>query len=161
METLFNQLAPVLDQIGISTNGGNLAEIQRAIPSIPAENITKAANMLNNTPAQPPPAEPSPIKVEEDDVSDSFGQLAVDEYGHGRWMGGSSSMSLIQSLRQITTTPLQHQSPMEENPPESGPNKLFFPATVFFGKVRALPGPEEVEYPERELADRMVCPSTT
>ncbi|KAI5833483.1 hypothetical protein K523DRAFT_295915 [Schizophyllum commune Tattone D] len=156
METLFNQLAPVLDQIGISTNGGNLAEIQRAIPSIPAENITKAANMLNNTPAQPPPAEPSPIKVEEDDVSDSFGQLAVDEYGHGRWMGGSSSMSLIQSLRQITTTPLQHQSPMEENPPESGPNKLFFPATVFFGKVRALPGPEEVEYPERELADRMV-----
>ncbi|TRM68359.1 fungal-specific transcription factor domain-containing protein [Schizophyllum amplum] len=156
MESLFNQLAPVLDQIGISTNGGNLAEIQSAIPSIPAENIAKAASILNSTPAQPRSAEPSPIKVEEDDMSDSFGQLAVDEYGHGRWMGGSSSMSLIQSLRQLTTTPLQHASPMDENSPEPGPNKLFFPGAVFFGKVRALPGPEEVEYPDRELADRLV-----
>jgi len=37
------------------------------------------------------------------------------------------------------------------------PNKLYFPAAIFFGKVRALPGPEEVEYPERDLADKLAC----
>lgn len=47
---------------------------------------------------------------------------------------------------------------MEEDPHAPGPsvNKLYFPAAVFFGKVRALPGPEEVEYPERDLADKLV-----
>lgn len=48
---------------------------------------------------------------------------------------------------------------MEEDPlaPYPSANKLYFPASVFFGKVRALPGPEEVEYPERDLADKLVC----
>jgi len=48
---------------------------------------------------------------------------------------------------------------MEEDPHAPGPsvNKLYFPASVFFGKVQALPGPEEVEYPERDLADKLVC----
>lgn len=48
---------------------------------------------------------------------------------------------------------------MDEDPHAPGPsvNKLYFPASVFFGKVQALPGPEEVEYPERDLADKLVC----
>lgn len=47
---------------------------------------------------------------------------------------------------------------MEEDPRSPNPsvNKLYFPASVFFGKVHALPGPEEVEYPERDLADKLV-----
>ena len=57
---------------------------------------------------------------------------------------------------------------MEEDPHAPGPsiNKLYFPASVFFGNVQALPGPEDVEYPERDLADKLVripachCPSS-
>ena len=47
---------------------------------------------------------------------------------------------------------------MEEDPQAPGPsvNKLYFPAAVFFGKIRALPGPEEVEFPDRDLADMLV-----
>ena len=104
-----------------------------------------------------PSSSPKPVKVE-DEVSESFGQLALDEYGHPRWMGGSSTMSLIQSFRAITSSPLHRISPMEDDPmsPLPGANKLYFPASVFFGKVRALPGPEEVEYPPRDLADKLV-----
>jgi hypothetical protein len=88
-------------------------------------------------------------------VVDSLGQLTLDEHGHMRWIGGSSTMSLIQSFRAATAAPRGRGSPMAD---DSGqPNKLYFPAAVFFGKVRALPGPEEVEYPERDLADKLVC----
>lgn len=47
---------------------------------------------------------------------------------------------------------------MEEDPRAPGPsvNKLYFPASVFFGKVHALPGPEEVEYPDEDLCDKLV-----
>ncbi|EMD41046.1 hypothetical protein CERSUDRAFT_131540 [Gelatoporia subvermispora B] len=67
-------------------------------------------------------------------------------------------MSLIQSFRAMTSSPLHRVSPMEEDPLAPGPsvNKLYFPASVFFGKVRALPSPEEVEYPDRDLADKLV-----
>ncbi|KAI9510447.1 fungal-specific transcription factor domain-containing protein [Russula earlei] len=91
----------------------------------------------------------------EDDVLDSFGQLTLDEHGHMRWIGGSSTMSLIQSFKAATAAPHSRASPMAD---DSGqPNKLYFPATVFFGKVHALPYPEEVEYPERDLADKLVA----
>jgi hypothetical protein len=47
---------------------------------------------------------------------------------------------------------------MEEDPHAPGPsvNKLYFPAAVYFGKVQALPGAEEVEFPDRDLADKLV-----
>jgi hypothetical protein len=95
---------------------------------------------------------------EEEDVSDAFGQLALDEHGHLRWIGGSSTMSLIQSFRALTASPLQRMSPMEDELHGSltGANKLFFPASIYFGKLSVLPGPEEVEYPERDLADKLV-----
>jgi hypothetical protein len=103
-----------------------------------------------------PKDQPS-IKAE-DDFSESFGQLALDEYGHMRWIGGSSNMSLIQSFRALTSSPLHRISPMEEDPHAPGPsvNKLYFPAAVYFGKVQALPGAEEVEFPDRDLADKLV-----
>jgi hypothetical protein len=33
---------------------------------------------------------------------------------------------------------------------------LYFPTGLGFGKLKALPAPEEVEYPERDLADLLV-----
>lgn len=162
MESLFSQIAPVLEQIGPSTNGANPAAALAAASTDPgtAEKVNAVTAVLR--PVVSVPKERSqtstPVKAE-DDFSESFGQLALDEYGHMRWIGGSSTMSLIQSFRALTSSPLHRISPMDEDPHAPGPsvNKLYFPASVFFGKVQALPGPEEVEYPERDLADKLVC----
>ncbi|KAJ7095169.1 fungal-specific transcription factor domain-containing protein [Mycena belliarum] len=151
MESLFSQIAPVLDQIGPLPDGAAIAELVAAAPAPSSSDATPIAVL---------PRVPSiPIKAEDDDVSESFGQLALDEYGHMRWIGGSSTLSLIQSFKALTSSPLHRISPMEEDPRAPGPsvNKLYFPASVFFGKlVHALPGPEEVEYPPRDLADKLV-----
>ncbi|KAJ6516121.1 fungal-specific transcription factor domain-containing protein [Mycena sanguinolenta] len=158
METLFSQIAPVLDQLGPLPNGAAIAELAAAT-SIPAPSGgSDATPHPRSIPSKDRPSS-TPIKAEEeDDVSESFGQLALDEYGHMRWIGGSSTMSLIQSFKALTSSPLHRISPMEEDPLAPGPsvNKLYFPASVFFGKVHALPGPEEVEYPPRDLADKLV-----
>ena len=91
-------------------------------------------------------------------MSEAFGQLTLDEHGHLRWIGGSSTMSLIQSFHALTNNPIHRFSPMEEDSNTPGPsvNKLYFPASVYFGTLSVLPGPEEVEYPERDLADKLV-----
>ncbi|KAF7331806.1 Zn(2)-C6 fungal-type domain-containing protein [Mycena kentingensis (nom. inval.)] len=156
MESLFSQLAPVLEQIGPLPDGTSIADLTSAAAAVTGPD----APALPPRPAsQKDRAAAVPIKAEEDDVSESFGQLALDEYGHMRWIGGSSTMSLIQSFKALTSSPLNRRiSPMEEDPLAPGPsvNKLYFPASVFFGKVRALPGPEEVEWPPRDLADKLV-----
>lgn len=164
MESLFNQVAPFLEQL--SPNAVAVAGPSTAPATVGAGTPSPAALLLQTMTsndriigaASPSSEEPStPVKVE-DDVSESFGQLALDEHGHMRWIGGSSTMSLIQSFRALTSSPLHRVSPMEEDPRAPGPsvNKLYFPASVFFGKIHALPGPEEVEYPERDLADKLV-----
>jgi hypothetical protein len=159
MESLFTQITPLLEQVssGPAPNGQSTSS---ASPPINADLREPAAAILRSmsSPPKEQSAEPStPIKVE-DEVSDSFGQLALDEYGHMRWMGGSSTMSLIQSFREVTASPLYRISPAEEDPLSPAPSvsKLYFPASVFFGKTQALPGPEEVEYPPRDLADKLV-----
>jgi hypothetical protein len=159
MESVFAQLT---QQLGQTPNGDGAApspspsdESKAAATALLRSIINKGQN------SQPPqttdlpttPDSSSSVKVE-DDVSDSFGQLTLDEHGHMRWIGGSSTMSLIQSFKAATAAPHGRASPMAD---DSGqPNKLYFPAAVFFGKVRALPSPEDVEYPERDLADKLV-----
>ena len=160
MESVFAQIT---QQLGQTPNG----ELDGAFAGSAVSDESKAAatallrSIVNKgqTSQQPPPDNPSTpdssssVKIE-DDVIDSFGQLTLDEHGHMRWMGGSSTMSLIQSFRAAIAPPHNRASPMAD---DSGqPNKLYFPAAIFFGKVRALPGPEEVEYPERDLADKLV-----
>ncbi|KAH9844024.1 fungal-specific transcription factor domain-containing protein [Rhodofomes roseus] len=166
LEGLFQQVAPILEQVGASgldlpsiapssssgPDPSSASLIQSVLPQVRevAQSFGAPNGGLgsdNNT----------PIKVE-DDVSESFGQLALDEHGHMHWIGGSSTMSIIQSFLEATSSPLHRISPMEEDPSAPGPsvNKLYFPAQVFFGKVRALPRPEEVEYPDRDLADKLV-----
>ena len=161
MESVFTQLTQQLDQ---TPNG----ELDGTFAGSPISDESKAAATAllrsiiskGQTSQQPPPDNPSTpdssssVKIEED-VLDSFGQLTLDEHGHMRWMGGSSTMSLIQSFRVATAPSHSRASPMAD---DSGqPNKLYFPAAIFFGKVHALPYPEEVEYPERDLADKLVC----
>ncbi|GBE79261.1 fungal-specific transcription factor domain-containing protein [Sparassis latifolia] len=167
MESLFHQVAPILEQVGeasgldLSCLPPSIAPSQSGAPTIPLNVLQsvlpKVKEVAQNSAAADGSAADTPIKVE-DDVSESFGQLALDEHGHMHWIGGSSTMSLIQSFRAMTSSPLHRVSPMEEDPLAPGPsvNKLYFPASVFFGKVHALPRPEEVEYPDRDLADKLV-----
>lgn len=161
MESLFSQIAPALEQhMAPSSNGSTHANAPEAInpEALAPAVIQRSLAPKIPAPESEPASTPSPVNKSDDDVSELFGQLALDEYGHMRWIGGSSTMSLIQSFRALTSSPLHRISPMEEDPQAPGPsvNKLYFPAAVFFGKVHALPGPEEVEFPERDLADKLV-----
>ena len=174
LETLFQQTAPILEQIGqatgldlnalasaVSANQGTsiptAESLQSVLPRIREGQVLPHGVDSRSTSGQGSDQDDPPIKIE-DDVSDAFGQLALDEHGHLHWIGKSSTMTLIQRLKEATTSPLHRVSPMEEDPLAPGPsvNKLYFPASVYFGKVRALPRPEEVEYPERDLADKLV-----
>ena len=164
---MYQQVAPILEKVGQGIDVSSLPSSSTASTSsnsnLLQEVLAKSkdqavSNNANNGAADSSMEEEldRPIKVE-DDMSEQFGQLALDEHGHMRWIGSSSTMSLIQSFRALTASPLRRVSPMDDEP---GPNvnRLYFPASVFFGKLRALPGPEEVEYPERDLADKLVRP---
>ena len=160
MESVFAQIT---QQLGQAPNGEGafagsaVSDESKAAATALLRSIINKGQTVQLPPADNPstPDSSSSVKIE-DDVLDSFGQLTLDEHGHMRWIGGSSTMSLIQSFRAVTAAPHGRGSPMAD---DSGqPNKLYFPAAIFFGKVRALPGPEEVEYPERDLADKLVGP---
>jgi hypothetical protein len=160
MESLFSQITPVLEQIGHGAlvAGTSTTPLTSRTGEVASSAILKSLSAHPRSESGSSPREPTQSIKVEDDVSESFGQLALDEHGHMRWIGGSSTMSLIQSFRALTSSPLHRVSPMDEDPNAPGPsaNKLYFPASVFFGKVHALPSPEEVEYPDRDLADRLV-----
>jgi hypothetical protein len=174
MEEVFKQVAPVVEALGKSPNGFALPALASNStqengsdkkPAIPIRSYSPKDNEpSDHSPSPVPPRSPSNKSSgrEDDEMSESFGQLALDEHGHLRWIGGSSTMSLIQSFRNLTTSPNHRTSPMEEDPHSPGPsaNKLYFPASVYFGKVHALPGPEEVEYPDRERGDKLVSSSS-
>lgn len=165
METLFTQITPVLEQLGQPTD----ELISQSSPQAPGAISTSSASLIQSvlpqvlelkagsTDQAVVTPEPKEEKID-DDMSEAFDQLALDEHGHLRWIGGSSTMSLIKSFRALTAPLPNRVSPMEDDPRSPGPNanKLYFPASVFFGRVRALPGPEDVEYPERDLADKLV-----
>ena len=168
METLFNQVTPILEQLGQSENNGASSSTTQAPAQIPPSSAAVIQKVLpqmqemRSVAPSPPPESKRTVKFEDEPtemVSEAFEQLALDEHGHFRWIGNSSTMSLIQSFRALTASPLNRVSPMEDNDPRSPvptANKLYFPASVFFGQVRALPGVEDVEYPSRDLADALV-----
>lgn len=168
METLFNQVTPILEQLSQSEKAGaspSSSQSPAPIPPSSAAVIQKVLPQMQEMRGITPPTPPETkrmVKFEEEPteiVSEAFEQLALDEHGHFRWIGNSSTMSLIQSFRALTSSPLHRVSPMDDIDPRSPmptANKLYFPASVFFGQVRALPGVEEVEYPSRDLADALV-----
>jgi hypothetical protein len=165
MESVFSQLAPALnlEQIetvnGLSAAGASSANASASGAGESASNAAPSKSVVAIDRKQAgSPTDSSSGSVVADDFSESFGQLALDDHGHLRWIGGSSTMSLIQSFRALTESPINRSSPMDEDPraPGASANKLYFPASVFFGKVRALPQAEEAEYPPRDLADKLV-----
>lgn len=153
METVYTQIAPAVDQLqsvegpGSSSGSGSIspnaiasaADIVRSVTHRDSGGaINQTDSAFNHNGVRPS------FKTEED-------SLTLDEHGHMRWIGGSSTMSLIQNFRALTM-----ESSTENEFAGPGPNKLYFPASVFFGKIDALPQAEEVEYPEQDLADNLV-----
>lgn len=168
METLFNQVTPILEQLGQSektsapsSSSQTPASISPSSAALIQQVLPQMQEMQGIAPSTPPESKRT-VKFEDEpteSVSEAFEQLALDEHGHFRWIGNSSTMSLIQSFRALTASPLHRVSPMDDNDPRSSvptANKLYFPASVFFGQIHALPGVEDVEYPARDLADGLV-----
>ncbi|GJJ07349.1 hypothetical protein Clacol_001550 [Clathrus columnatus] len=132
------------------------------VSHIPAEAKAQALRAISPLQDMPDsPADSTAVKAEDDDegqLRDQLGQLALDDHGHLRWIGSSSTMSLIQSFRASMAEPVdQYSSADDILTADSMGNLLYFPSGLGFGKVRALPGPQEVEYPERDLADKLVA----
>ncbi|KAF8312877.1 hypothetical protein DL93DRAFT_2042574, partial [Clavulina sp. PMI_390] len=93
-----------------------------------------------------------------------FGQLALDHNGHLRWIGGSSAMTLVDAFRNITkqsTRPASFPGATTSilgaaSQSNSNARNLYFPP-ILRSDVRALPGPEQAEFPPRDLADKLVA----
>ncbi|PVG01042.1 hypothetical protein CPB86DRAFT_805498 [Serendipita vermifera] len=98
----------------------------------------------------------APVKHEDENhLTEHFGQMTLDAEGNLRWIGGSSTQTLIETFRnEIAGTEDLDGTPSSDQ--SDGPNMLYFPTGLGFGKLRALPSAEEVEYPERDLADSLV-----
>ena len=149
-----------------------VGQSQDATAEQTAVDTSEASSLATNNPTSQSPPVPSStdsteqgghlVRVKQEDqeelqIRDQLGQLALDDHGHLRWIGSSSTMSLIQSFRALTSEPLDRYSPSDDLfDADSMGNMLYFPAGLGFGKVQALPGPQEVEYPERDLADKLV-----
>ncbi|KZW03958.1 hypothetical protein EXIGLDRAFT_715981 [Exidia glandulosa HHB12029] len=182
MENILTQVAPVVELIGQSPNGivlPNGAQVSGSAEQGLATSASQTgAGAGTGTTSQQPiglkpesedvPRNPCGIKeavpretAENDDVVDKFGQLTLDEHGHLRWIGGSSAMALVQSFRELSANrPSPPDSPDREivdgDPRQPNVNMLYFPPGLGFGKVHALPGAHEVEWPERDLADKLI-----
>ena len=88
---------------------------------------------------------------------DHFGSLAPDHNGHLRWIGGSSAMTLVDAFRNISNRSARpHSRPHRaDSSTKTAAHNLYFPPVLRFD-VRALPGPEQAEFPPRDLADKLV-----
>ena len=90
---------------------------------------------------------------------DHFGQLAMDHNGHLRWIGGSAAMTLVDAFRNISNRSAKSfaKPGARTNQAEgkTAAHNLYFPP-IFRSDVRALPGPEQAEFPPRDLADKLV-----
>ena len=56
--------------------------------------------------------------------------------------GGDKAQKAAHDRHDVSAASISHGGG-----PGTSVNELYFPASVFFGKVRALPKPEEVKYP--------------
>jgi hypothetical protein len=169
METLFRQIAPVLEKIGQSPGADIDAQSTTSdMPGVSA--ISSAANLLQFISAGhcgprstvPNGGQASTIAStsveEEDTISEQFGHLTLGEHG-GMRIGGSLASFLIQSFYTLTASPhgVSLTGPGED-PQASSPSvdRLYFPPSETFGSVRTIPNVEKVEYPDRDLTDKLV-----
>lgn len=153
MESLLHEFAPAMQRVSEATS----AEAQGSKPPTITPLSTKPPeNKGNNSTATTPEIDRRDDPLDES-VTDQFGQLALDSHGHLRWIGSSSSIALIEAFRNMSDTPSAYD-PIYPPEQDRAVNRLFFAPSLGFGtRVKALPGPEEVEYPPRDLADKLVC----
>jgi hypothetical protein len=160
MESLLHQFAPAMQRASEATSGGSA---QGSIPPITTPLPTKPPENKGKSSAATTPDIDRRDDPLDEGVTDQFGQLALDSHGHLRWIGSSSSIALIEAFRNMSDTPSAY-NPIYPPEQDRAVNRLFFAPSLGFGtRVKALPGPEEVEYPPRDLADKLVCgrsPST-
>jgi hypothetical protein len=64
-------------------------------------------------------------------------------------------MTLIETFRNETAD-AEDLGSSQSSDHSDGPNMLYFPTGLGFGKLRALPSADDVEFPERDLADKLV-----
>lgn len=113
-------------------------------------NGTATHNGTNGIPGPLPPRTGLPStqgsngprpRIDRGDTSDEFvaeqmGTLALDDHGHLRWIGGSSTMSLIEAFRNFSSSedrdapspPSTNGATPTPNPPSA--NLLYFPSSL-------------------------------
>jgi len=64
-------------------------------------------------------------------------------------------MTLIETFRNETADDEDFRATPSSDQSEAQ-NMLYFPTGLGFGKLKALPLAKEVEYPDRDLADKLV-----
>lgn len=104
-----------------------------------------------------------PSVKQEPPEPDHFGQLAMDHNGHLRWIGGSSAMTLVDAFRNISNRSAKTDSIQARNnraEAKTAAHNLYF-SPILRSDVRALPGPEQAEFPPRDLADKLVSSTET
>ena len=165
METLFRQIAPVLEKIGQSPSadidGQSTASGMLGVSVISsAANILQSMSVRHHEPRSTAPNEgqasaiaSTPVE-EEDTISEQFGHLTLGEHGGMELIGGSPPSSLIQSFHALAAS-LHGVSPTGEDPQASRPSidRLYSPPSEFLGKILDV---EKVEYPDRDLANKLV-----
>lgn len=155
----------LLTQVGSTSQSPDAANPSSSQSSIPLPLDPHPGVQSSNSHPHPsdsdaylvdPEVLPEPIEP------DHFGQLAMDHNGHLRWIGSSSAMTLVDAFRNITNraarlAPRADGTPSRSFRPEAktAAQNLYFPPTLRFD-TRALPGPEQAEFPPRDLADKLV-----
>lgn len=102
---------------------------------------------------------PSPAEDEDEESS----RFLTDEHGNYRWIGASSALSLMDQFSgDVRDLPSRvkygnihegHEGGEEESPPESHP---YFAPVAGAGVIRAIPGVDQVTFPPRAEAEKMV-----
>lgn len=159
MESLLQEFAPAMQRVSEATSAqatqGSKPPTVAPLSARPSEN--RGTGSAPTTPDMNQRDDPL-----DETVTDQFGQLALDSHGHLRWIGSSSSIALIEAFRNMSDAPSAY-NPIYPPEQDRAVNRLFFAPSLGFGtRVKALPGPEEVEYPPRDLADKLVrCASSS
>lgn len=161
MEGLLTQVGSTPNDLAPASSTPSKATLPSAT-STPTSRRRSGASSTTSSQSQPQADAPAylvdPAVKQEPAEPDHFGQLAVDTNGHLRWIGGSSAMTLVDAFRNISRRsghPTVSQPRSSRPEPKTIAHNLYFPPVLRFD-VRALPGPEQAEFPPRDLADKLV-----
>lgn len=153
LESMQARLLPLLS--AFEAGGGKLP------PDIAARVATASANPHPESDDDRIIASRLPSPADDEDEESS--RYLLDEHGNYRWIGASSALSLMDSFsgdpRDLPSRVKygnihdEHAEGTEESPPDSHP---YFAPVVGAGVIRAIPGVDQVTFPPRAEAERMV-----